>query len=388
MSARAGAPSLRVAVLGAGPARSAIVPGLVHALTPAAGGPPPFTIELAVDEQSEAWGAEVRARAGAVGGAITVQAADRPAALEGATLVLCLDPVPLPVSPQQILAECGWRDAPPVGAPAVLASVLAGPGVLDLARSVTARAPDALLVMMGSLPDVLAGAARRRFGVGGLRAVGMGTHLGTLRLRLARLFGAAPERLALVHGGVHRVGWVLRFGVDGRDGYSELPDRLAPDAGLREVWELTGLIPTVCDAGWPWGPSLPGPVEEPEGMAIGRLVRAVATGEPDVVGLDVPFAGEALSWPPEVTAEVPAVVVGTHVDPVAVGPLPPGADGLPRLLALQRGLVSDYLANPDPAILLRALAATPQWGTPRQWRRLVSNAEAAVGESLARAVRP
>lgn len=376
MRARLDTPPLRLAIVGGGLGIGG--PALAQVLAPHQG-PPAFDVAVEDGPGAAALGAAVRAAG------CPVQVLERAAALEGAALVLC---PPRPSAEADALwTTAGWPDAPPVGPPALMRTILSGPAVMELARQVTKRAPDALLVLTGQLSDVLAGAARRRFGVGGLRPVGLGVHLAALRLRLAELFGAAPERVALVHGGVHGVGWILRFAVDGRDGYGELPSHIGQDAVLEEVWRLTGLIPTVPEGGWPWGAEAPSP-ESAWQLALRRLLRAVASGEPDVVGLDVPFSGEALSWPAEVTAEVPAVVVGTHVDPVAVGPLPPAADGLPRMLALQRGLASDYLASPDPAVLLRALAATPQWGSPSAWRRLTVSLEAVLGTTLEHAVRP
>ena len=394
MRVRAADRRLHVAAMGGGARLGALWPGVVRGLA-GSGGESAFGLDIALDRADPDAPLTVALLGRQAAGAplpVAVTAGERAEALDGADVVLCLDLPDSCLAPGALLAGCDWADAPQAGAGGLAAAVLAGPAVLALAREVAARAPAALLVMMGVLPDVLAGAARRRFGVGGLRAVGMGPHLGDLRSRLAALFAAAPERVALVHGGVHRLGWVLRFAVDGRDGYGELAERIAGDPALADVWELTGLIPTVCDGGWPWGGALPvgpgGSGTGGAGRALGRLLRAVATGDPDVIGLDVPFSGEALSWTPEVTAEVPAVVVGNRVDPVAVGPLPPGVDGLPRMLALQRGLASDYLANPDPAVLLRALAATPHWGTPARWRRLVGALQLHAEPGLAQAVRP
>jgi alpha-galactosidase/6-phospho-beta-glucosidase family protein len=331
---------------------------------------------------------------------LTVTLAPRAAALDGAEVVLCPGVPEAWAAVRGVLAACGWADAPAEGAGAVVAAALGAPALLGLAREVAARSAPALLVTLPPVPDILAGAARRRFGVSGLRAVGLGWHLEALRARLAALGGASADAVALVHGGVHRVGWVLRFAVEGREGYGELAERLgAASEPLAEVYRLTGLVPTVASGGWPWNPpgvAMPAddaPWAEPgagegDGSAVGRLVRAVATGEPAVIGLDVPFGGEALNWAPEVTVEVPAVVVGQNVEPVAVGPLPAGVDGLPRLLGLQRALASDYLAAAAQGQLLRALAATPQWGTPRQWRALAAALHERTGAALEAAVRP
>lgn len=371
---------------------------------------------------------------------LTARAASIEGALDGADLVLCAGPSIVACQPlDEIYAAAGW--CPPAWGPgAVAQACAAGPSFLEWARAAAARCPAAPLVTMTAPVDVLAGAARRRFGLTGLRTVGCSAEVEILRGRLAKLLDTPEEQLLLVHGGVDRVGWVVRFAVGGRDGYGDFGDHiqglledpsLAPENRLiPEVYALTGMIRTSARQAWPFvfaetldptpetaaavrsasdqqamvaalraGRPIAAPPARPAdpeaewnargGTAVGRMVRAMATGDLAVVSLQVPYAGEALGWSPEITVEVPAVVGGPQIEPMAVGPLPAGVDGLPRLLGQQRALASDYLAAPDLSVLRRALAATPQWGRADQMRALAEGLHAAFAhrlEALARGV--
>ena len=431
--------AFRVAYLGGSAFAASVAHGLA-AVLPAAG----FEAELAlVDEDGGAAGAAayVDLLARARGVALRPAVLPRAAALDGARLVLCAPTARQPaLALGQLRQTCqavGW--VPPTDGPgAVAAAVAIGPFYLALACEVTRRCPRALLLTALGPADVLAGAARRRFGIAGLRAVGLSVEVEALRATLAHLLGTPEDEILLMHGGVGGVGWVVRFAVGGRDGYGEMGDRLralAADPGLRPseralpaLYALTGMIRSSPSRVWPFQLEAE-PAPEPDstppaetafeaalsaalaggaplaeappaaeahaspllqpgaGRSVGRLVRAMATGEPAVVSLQVPYAGEVLGWSPEVTVEVPAVAAGDQIEPMAVGPLPAGVDGLPRLLGQQRALAADYLAHPDPGLLRRAFAVTPEWGRVDQMHRLAEALHAEFGAALEAASR-
>lgn len=352
---------------------------------------------------------------------LALEADLRPAAqaLDGAQLVLCsLAGAQNRARLAGVCARAGWEG--PASAPGEVATAVAlAPLALPLAREMSARCPDAPLVVLAEPPDILAGAMRRRFGHAGLRPVGLGHHIEALRGLLAVGLGLPEDDVTLVHGGVHGMGWVARFLAGGHDGYAELGGELAALGGrpgasaahrlISEVYELTGLVPTSAGPGWPFpqsdelppaaaevleaalagGRTIPERGDGPGGVfraevgrALGRLARALATGEPAVLPLQLPYAGEALGWSPEVTVEVPAVATPGGIDPVQIGPLPAGVDGLPRMLGQQRAIASDYLAGPEEPLLRRALAATPEWGSPAQIRALSAGLHAEFGPDL------
>jgi alpha-galactosidase/6-phospho-beta-glucosidase family protein len=437
---RADAP-LRVAYIGGG---SRFVPSVAHgiawAMASAAEGPFPVCLALVDPDagRAERMAAYVRLLAAHRGLPLEALVASREEALEGARLVLCSPGLPERWRLlEEVYARVGWR--PPAEGPGAVAEAAAvGPFLLALAREAMARCPGAPLVTLLNPTDILAGAARRRFGAAGLRAVGLCVEVEGLRGALAFLLDAEEEDVVLVHGGVNHVGWVVRFSVAGRDGYGELGERLqalGDHPGLHpgnrlipELYALTGLIRSSAYHAWPFTlPSPPSgtagafpdkrrlaeeavdaalrsgqPVAEPTrvhpeasplyypgtGRAVGRMVRAMAAAEPAVLALQVPYAGEALGWAPEITVEVPTVVAGTEIAPVAVGPLPLGVDGLPRLLGQQRALASDYLAGPDAALLRRALAATPEWGSTAQIRALADAVHERFAAELEAAAAP
>lgn len=399
---------------------AAMADGLVWGM--AQGTAAPFAVDLALaDVAAGASGtaAEHALRIGTRAGlSLTACAAATEEALDGADLVLCADrSTSARRRLSQVYAAVGW--APPAcGSGVVGEGCAAGASFLESARAAAARCPAAPLVTLAPPVDVLAGAARRCFGITGLRAVGLSPEVEILRGRLAALLTTPERQILLVHGGVDRVGWVVRFAAGGRDGYGDFGDRLqamgadpclsASDRLILDIYGLTAMIRTSARQAWPF--DVPGVPESggcdpdalpasdpplapaaavaapPDGTGtartIGRLVCAMATGERDVVALQVPYAGDALAWSPEITVEVPVVVGGPHMEPMAVGPLPAGVDGLPRLLGQQRALASDYLAAPEVAVLRRALAATPLWGRADQIRALADALHAAFAPGL------
>ncbi len=430
---------LRIACLDCG----AFVASLAHgiALAQAAETGPPWAVELALagDPAAAASAAYVELLAARDGVPLSAAPASPPEALRGARLVIAAcEGADAARRLDLVQRRAGWMP-PPEGPGAVASAVAFAPGVLALAREAARTAPEAPLLLLGSGADVLAGAVRRRFGVGGFRAMGFSPRVDELRAVLGHLLGAPEEDILLLHGGVDQVGWVVRFAVGGRDGYGELGDRLAalggrPDLRPAErlipaVYGLTGMLRAGAGSVWPFAPGdgaagPPGPrsfprgvparqaalsaavargtaldaagghpddsplVAAPAGRALGRMARALATGELAIVALQMPYAGDVLGWSPEVTVEVPAAVAGARVEPVAVGPLPPGVDGIPRLLGQQRSLASDYLARPDEAALCRALAATPEWGRMDQIRGMAAALHAEFGTDLLAAVGP
>ncbi len=419
------AASLRVAYVGNGARLPAVLAGAVGRL---AAGHPPVHIALADTAPDDAatladYTGLVAARAGFN---LTASSDTLPAALDGAQLVVDggVESDGLPARAASCLDAL--EGAAAGGPGAVVAAVSGGAAFLALAREAARRCPGAPLVTLAKPPDVLAGAARRRFGHTGLRPVGVCGGVEALRRVLAMALGVAAEDVTLIHGGVHGLGWVARFAVAGRDGYSEYGEALLglgkradlpPEAAVvAQVYALTGLLPTSAPPGWPFvpvpavrpGPAVPAPTcrvaalvaalrsgrplaripAAAAGQAVAAAARALGEGLAVVVPLQVPYAGEALGWSPEVTVEAPAIVTREGIAPVQVGPLPPGVDGLARMLGQQRALASDYLAGPDLATLTRALAATPLWGTPAQIRGLAEVLHAEFAPGLEAAVRP
>lgn len=413
---------LRIACVGGG---SMFMPSIAHGIAASMALPDAqvFGAELALVDPDPGRAERMATYVGVLARSrhLPLTAAMRPlsAALDGADLVICSAGLPeRRARLDAIYGRLGWA-VPPEGPGVVAEAAATGPFVLDLARQAVGRCPGAPMVGLVDPTDVLAGAARRRFGHAGLRPLGLCVEVETLRGTLAFGLGLPEEDVTLVYGGVNHVGWVARFLVAGRDGYAELGGELSvlshragmypENRMISEIYGLTGLIRSSASRAWPFvltatpPAALPDgcrlqrealkaaleagrPIPEPPrchplaaplncpgtGRAVGRMARALATGEPSVMALQVPYAGEALGWSPEITVEVPAVVTPGGIDPVQVGPLPPGVDGLPRMLGQQRAIASDYLAGPDEQVLRRALAATPHWGSVAQIHALAA----------------
>ena len=98
------------------------------------------------------------------------------------------------------------------------------------------------------------------------------------------------------------------------------------------------------------------------GRHIGQTMAAMAAGVPRVVPLQVRNAGASAQFPAEAVLEVPTLVAGTRIQPLAVGPAPDWLIPATRSFALSRALASQYLADPKLETLLHSLAVFPMFG--------------------------
>ncbi len=397
-----------------------IVNGLGHVMRQ---GRPPFAVELALydialqrAERMRTY-AEIVRRAWEVPLRATV-APSREAALEGADVVLVsvwlreeherLD---------RLLQGLGF--SLPEEGPGVAGWALAcAPWSLRLAADMRRYCPDALFVTLMNPTDVLAGVV----GEGGhVQAVGLCVEVDGLRGALAYYFRVPYESIALKHAGVNHDGWVLSLTVNGQDGYAlwrerwgEIerdPDYHPGNRIIGPILELTGHLRSSAYHHWPYQvaegpeerarwPAWQGkrerqeaaldealrtgePITDPPGihpersllnypytgLTVGRLMQAVATGEAQVVPLQVPNRGAVANFPAEAIVEVPAQVQGRTVQAVSVGEAPEWLGGYTRLLAIQRRLIVEYVLGRHLPTLKQALAVLPVWGTAQQLNR-------------------
>jgi alpha-galactosidase/6-phospho-beta-glucosidase family protein len=375
-----------------------------------------YDVEPARAERMRAY-AELVARAWAVPLTASVPAT-RAAALEGADVVLAsvwlreeharLDRLTAALGlelPEEGPGLAGWAAA-------------CAPWSLALAAEMRARCPDALFVTLMNPTDVIAGAVAE---AGGLRAVGLCVEVDGLRGALAYYFDIPDERITLVHAGVNHDGWLLRLLVDGEDCTAPLlarwdeaerdPDFHPGNLGIRPILDLTGHLRSSAYHHWPYRPEPPPdrearwrrwagkrerceaalaeavdrgqPIADPPhihpersrmqyphtGQTLGRLMESLIAGAPHVLPLQVPNHGAIANFPAQAVVEVPTLVQGRAIRPLAVGELPDWLGGYTRLLAVQRRLVIEYLCQPRLETLKRALAVLPMFGTPEGLNR-------------------
>jgi alpha-galactosidase/6-phospho-beta-glucosidase family protein len=275
--------------------------------------------------------------------------------------------------------------------------------------------PHALFLTLMNPTDVLAGLVEA---AGGVRAAGLCVEVDGLRSALAYYFGLPFESITLKHAGVNHDGWVLEISVDGQDGYRRWqdhwqdlqkdPDFHPGNLGMLPILELTGHLRSSAYHNWPyevskrpqdaarWG-SWRGkreiyieavdqaiktrkPIEDPPGihpersllnypytgLTIGKLLHSLATGQPNVIPLQIPNRGAIANFPAEAIVEVPTRVQGNDLQGQPVGELPEWLGGTTRLLAIQRRLIVEYLLDRQLATLKRALAVLPMLASVQQ----------------------
>jgi alpha-galactosidase/6-phospho-beta-glucosidase family protein len=416
---------LKLAYIGGG---SLFVPSIVNGIAQALReSAVPFAVELALYDIAPERAARMADYARVVARAwdVPIHASlppTRDAALDGAGVVM----VSVWLHGEHARIDRLWQELgfelPEEGPAAVAWAVACAPWSLAVAADMRRLCPGALFVTLMNPTDIITGIAGE---AGGVRAAGLCVEVDGLRGALAYYFDVPYESIALTHAGVNHDGWVLDLRVDGQDGYVLWADRWDeiqrdPDfhpgnRGIPATMALMGRLRSSGYHHWPleiaqspaesarWSawrskretfeaavtealrsgtPITDPPGIHPErsalnypytGLAVGRLLRAIATGAPEVLPLQVPNAGAIANFPPKAIVEVPVQVHGSTLIPQPVGELPEWLGGTTRLLAIQRRLVIDYLLDRELMTLKRALATLPLFGTVQQLTRFAES---------------
>jgi len=272
-------------------------------------------------------------------------------------------------------------------------------------------APNAVFATLVNPTDVLADAFERRFG---FTSCGVCCEVGSLIGMLGHYLGYRFDDFELTHVGVNHLGWVLGLRIRGEDAYDLVRERLPaiakqPDfhpvsLKMAPILRLTGHLQSSAYHRWPytagegvdWDTAMkpwagkrerrqkaletalktgqPIQDDEPEhpersafqyrelGRQIGQMMAAMATGVSRVVPLQVRNAGATVQFPAESFVDVPTLVAGTRIQPLAVGEAPEWLIATARSLAISRMLTSEYLAAPELETLHKALNVFPMFG--------------------------
>jgi alpha-galactosidase/6-phospho-beta-glucosidase family protein len=287
----------------------------------------------------------------------------------------------------------------------VAEAVAVAPFYKDLAKDMKQYCPSATHISLVNPTDVIA----LFMNMMGVKAVGICVEVEGLRGALAYYFRVPEEAIEITHAGVNHYGWTLDLKINGQDGYKLLHERMPEiekdidfhpgNYGIMRIFELTGHLlssgyhtppfyfePKVKLDWSRWEgkreslekaleeslqtrkPIIDRPMIHPErslvyypgtGKAIGRLIRAMATGEEDLVSLQVINNGAVSNFPDNSCVEVPTFVKGKEFTPQSVGELPDWFGGITRQLAIQRRMMAEYLVNPSLDLLKRSLSALP-----------------------------
>lgn len=285
-------------------------------------------------------------------------------------------------------------------------AIAVAPFYFDLAKDMKRYCPDVTFVSVVNPTDVIALSMRAK----GIKAVGMCVEVEGLRGALAYYFRVPEESIEMTYAGVNHDGWTLRLTIDGKDGYELLRKRLPEiekdpyfhpgNYGVMRIFELTGYLrssayhtppfsfdsATGGDSWKRWDgkresqeqaleealrtgkPITDPPMIHPErslvnypgtGYDFGRMIRAMVTGEGEIVPMQVINNGAVGNFANAVCVEVPTLIKGNELIPQQVGELPEWLGGITRLLGIQRRMIADYLINPSLELLKQSLSVIP-----------------------------
>ncbi len=410
--------NIKLAYIGGG---SMFVPSIVNGIGQVMqGSSTPFEVELALYDIYPETAVRMQAYAEVVRKAWGVPlhasvSGSRQEALQNADLVL----VSAWLQEEHERLERLWQrlgyEYPEDGLGVVAWAVACAPWSLEVAAEMAKACPQALFLTLMNPTDVLAGLIEA---AGGVRAAGLCVEVDGLHGALAYYFGVPFESILLKHAGVNHDGWVLEMSVDGQDGYRRWRDRWRdlvkdPDyhpgnRGILPILELTGHLRSSAYHNWPyevsesleeaarWG-SWRGkreiyhealeqalktgvPIDDPPGihpersrlnypftgLTMGKLLQSMATGQPNVIPLQIPNRGAIANLPEDAIVEIPTCVQGKDLQGQPVGELPEWLGGATRLLAIQRRLIITYLLDRQLATLKRALAVLPMLAPVQQ----------------------
>jgi alpha-galactosidase len=328
-----------------------------------------------------------------------------------------------------------------VGPGGVLRALRHVPELVTIARDVEELAPAAWLVNYSNPLTANVRAVRRTTGV---RAFGLCHGTMHTKAALAAELGVAADELHAVFAGLNHLCWLLdiRVGTEdlyprlrelagrratlGRDAASDPREGLHqpvsadllstfgryPAPGDRHVSEFfADYLGRPCDGGLAWGlqggqdmtrryideksdlwDRLHAQARGEADLDIGgnqEAERFVAIAEALITGRDVielavnlPNRGAIPNLPSEAVVEVPALVNGSGVTPLAVGELPAGIAAVLTARAQQQEITVEAALTRDPELALEALVLDPLVPDSRTARAILHDAALAQPETL------
>lgn len=127
------------------------------------------------------------------------------------------------------------------------------------------------------------------------------------------------------------------------------------------------------------------PLEEAASEYAPQIIHSIVTGTRREVHVNVPNAGLIDNLPQGAVVEVPAIVDGSGIAPVAMGALPPQCAAVNQPYASVCGLTVEAARRGDPVLVRQAALADPNTTsvlTPEQIWALCNDLVAAHGELL------
>ncbi|MDZ7802269.1 MAG: hypothetical protein U5K81_15940 [Trueperaceae bacterium] len=418
---------MKIAIIGGG---SAYAPGLVQAFAQEAAAFDGAELALMDVAEDELQGVARLAERLVEGTGLRVSATtDRLRALDGADVVLT-------TFRQGGLAARHHDEAVPLRF-GLLGQETIGPGgfffamrTLPVVRRITEEmarwAPGATLLNYANPTQIVAEAVTRYTDV---RCIAICDQSDDDRVHLAHALDLDPHAIELESVGLNHATWSTRFRIEGEDGVARLAhehDRIQArgDVSARTKRQVAltrrygrvpnGYLPyylyreeTVAEAqeasrtrAQAILEELPGhyahfreqaAASRPEltrgrgGSVFGdfavRVLRALVTGEPARLTLNVPNRGRALpDFDEDRVVEVPCTLEGGRITPAPQAPFPFELRGLLRMLADYQAAAADAIWAGDPDAQVRALACNPLVMEPGTAEALLAAREAAERE--------
>ena len=354
-------------------------------------------------------------------------------ALEGATFVLTnfrpggLEGLHLDERIPDKYGVLGQETTGPGGTFFALRSV---PQAIQLCRAVEQTCPDAWVINYVNPTNFVADAIRRETNVKCVAICDGGGN--GLRYSMPELLGVDQDAVRIRAGGLNHHSFLMELHVDGEDWYPKLLEHLVRTLGSEEIpegkrpridfarWMLEryGVYPANAYYLYPYfnykealaafrgGNSLyntfvtdlPIHWTNFEAMTRGdvpvymdphrhhtdvghgdiavQIMIAIAADEPQEFHVNVPNEGCITNLPEGVIVEVPAIVDGTGIKPLCMGPLPRGISGLLSSLVVWEELTVDAALSGDRSLVIQALMSHP-------WVRSVQAVEEMCEELMA-----
>jgi alpha-galactosidase len=363
--------------------------------------------------------------------------ADRRAALEGADFAVNMIQVgghAATLKDFEIPAKHGLRQTigDTLGIGGIFRALRTIPVMLSIGRDMAELCPDAWLLNYTNPMAMLCQAYAH--GSPHTKIVGLCHSVQNTTRRLAELTGTPFEEVTFLGAGVNHQAFILRFERDGEDLYPRLKARIDDDPELQrtvrvELYRRFGYFPTESSEHsaeyLPWFmhddeaiERFRIPVDEyvrrsednlvvyeelrtalrsGGGFEIERsleyaplIIRAMTTGEPEVIYGNVINEGLIDNLPAGACVEVPCVVDRTGVQPTRVGPLPPQCAALNRTFLNDVELTVRAALEEDRELVHRAALIDPNAAASLDLdtiRTVCDELLAAHGEALAPGLR-
>ena len=299
------------------------------------------------------------------------------------------------------------------------------PHTLAICRDMEELCPEAWLINYSNpLTPVCMAAVRGS----GIKTIGLCHGLKGTRGALARFLGVPSEQTDVFAAGINHFNWILRFTVNGDDGFGMLREKIRSEGvpgGMRVTFELFDIYDAIPVPGdrhiveflphyltskemirrygftpmKPYGQSReyweevrkdtesePFPLDKylhPSGEEAIEIIASMVEGRPRLFdAVNLPNSGLIENLPKDGVVEVPAVVGWFGVRGVSVGEIPEGIASLIAPRIYEQMLIAEAAAKRSYKLALQAMMADPLVPTAQAARKVLDELLEAHGDLI------